>query len=230
VGGESGVFRLVVEAIRIGTILNKLSTPPDRRQRSNGRETYTALLDSALAIWSEEGLDQVMMDAVARRAGRSRAIMYHHFKNRDDLIDALHAHLDDRMSHLFDLTKAASRNDYLMVAGLMVDSPSLIRSYLMRLIGSDPKQDPLMAIARNHYKDINNLGWLQPGMDLDHAAVISFGMWFASMLAVDLKEDVNDRRAEAFKFAQTFQIVMEKAVIKSAEERVIPSPDITNPT
>lgn len=202
--------------------MNKPSTPPVRRQRSNGRETYAALLDAALAIWSEEGLDQVTMDGVARRASRSRAVMYHHFRNRDDLILALHTRLDDRMSHLFDLTKAASRNDFLMVAGLMVDSPELIRSYLLRLISNDPKGDPLMAIARSHYQDIDNLGWLQPGMSIDHAVAISIAMWFASMLAVDLREDIADRRAEAFKFAETFQVLMEQSVIKPARERIVP--------
>lgn len=200
-------------------MMTKQDMKTARQQRSNGRDTYAALLDAALAIWSEEGIDQVTMNAVAERSGRSRGIMYHHFTKRDDLIAALHVHLNERLTHIFDFSKAPSRNDYLMVAGLMVDSPEVIRSYIARLLTGDARHDPLMDVARAHYRDIDGRGWLQPGMDVDHAAVISIAMWFASMLAVDLKVDLADRRAEAFKFASTFQAVMERAVIKAEAER-----------
>lgn len=192
---------------------------PERRQRSNGRETYTTLLDAALAIWSEKGLDQVTMQAVSERADRSRGIMYHHFSKREDLISALQLHLDDRLAHLFALSKAPSRNDYLLVAGLMVDSPELIRSFFSRLLAGNVRSDPLMQVARDHYREVEALHWLQPGMDKDHAAVISIAMWLASMLAVELKTDPLERRAEAYRFAATFQQVMESAIIRPQAER-----------
>ncbi len=192
----------------------------ERQQRSNGRETYTALIDAGLAIWSEKGLDQVTMNAVAERAARSRGIMYHHFNKREDLIAALQSHLDERLAHIFAISKAPSRNDYLMVAGLMVDSPELIRSFLSRLLGGDVRSDPLMKVAREHYCEVDALNWLQPGMDKDHAAVISIAMWLASMLAVDLKTDPEERRAEAYRFAETFQRVMETAIIRPGKERI----------
>lgn len=207
--------------------MNTPTTPPTqaRRTRADGRETYAALLDAALAIWSEEGIDNVTMNAVAKRAGKSRGIVYHHFSSRDDLVNALHAHLDDRLSHLFDISKVPGRNDYLIVAGIMVDSPDLLRSYLQRLLSRDPKQDSLMQTARNHYQILDQLDWLQPGMNPDHAAVISISMWLASMLAVDLKEDVTQRRAEAIAFAETFQRVMEQGVTKMAKDRKLPDDD-----
>lgn len=185
----------------------------NRRQRSDGRETYAALLDAALGIWSEEGIDNVTMNGVAKRANKTRGIMYHHFTGRDDLIHAMHSHLDDRLSHLFDLSKVPGRNDYLIVAGIMVDSPDLIRNYLQRLLNRDPKQDSLMQTARNHYQSLAQLGWLQADVNPDHAAVISVSMWLASMLAVDLKETVAERRSEAIAFADTFKRVMELSII-----------------
>ncbi len=199
----------------------------NRRQRADGRETCAALLDAALAIWSEEGIDNVTMNAVAKRAGKTRGIVYHHFAGRDDLIASLHSHLDDRLSHLFDMSKVPGRNDYLIVAGIMVDSPDLMRSYLQRLLSRDPKQDSLMQTARNHYQTLSKLGWLQPGMNPDHAAVISVSMWLAAMLAVDLKENVAARRAEAIAFAETFRRVMEAGVNKPEAERDLPE-DILN--
>lgn len=200
--------------------MNKQDKRPAREQRSNGRDTYAALLDAALALWSEKGIDQVTMHAVSERAARSRGIMYHHFGKREDLIAALQVHLDERLAHIFTMSKAPSRNDYLMVAGLVVDSPELIRSFLSRLIAGPVRSDPLMQIAREHYREVDERNWLKPGMDRDHAAVISIAMWLASMLAVDLKTDREERRAEAYRFANTFQQVMEAAIIRPEAERM----------
>jgi AcrR family transcriptional regulator len=159
------------------------------------------------------------MHAVADRAVRARGTMYHHFRGREELIAALQLHLDERLAHLFAISKTPSRNDYLMVAGLMVDSPELIRSFLSRLLAGQGRSDPLVEVARSHYQEVEALNWLQPGIDKDHAAVISLAMWFAAMLAVDLKTDPVERRAEANRFAATFQQVMERAIIRPEAER-----------
>ena len=199
-----------------------------KRGRANGRETKTNILDAALAIWSEHGMEHVTMQAVADRAGRSRGIMYHHFSSREDLIVSLQTHLDEHLTHIFDLSKAQSRNDYLMVAGLMVDSPDLIRGFLSRVLVGEVRDDPLIKVAREHYVEVEALNWLQPGMDRDHAAMISIAMWLASMLAVDLKTTEQERRAEAFRFADTFRRVMESAVILPEEDRLLPNPSGTD--
>lgn len=192
---------------------------PDRPQRADGKTTYDKLLDSALAIWAEDGIDRVTMNAVAERAGKTRGTVYHHFADREALVASLHTHLDERLTHIFDLTKAETRDDYLLVAGLMVDSPQLMRSYFSRLVNGDPTEDDLIGIARDHYRKLDALGWLRADIEPDHAAMISVSMWLASMLTVDLHEDPAARRAAAHAFARTFQTVMERSIIKSATER-----------
>ena len=200
-----------------------------KRGRANGRETKTNILDAALAIWSEHGMELVTMQAVAERAGRSRGIMYHHFKSREDLIRSVQTHLDERLAHIFDFSKAQSRNDYVLVAGIMVDSPDLIRGFLSRLLVGEVREDPLIKVARKHYIEVEARNWLQPGMDRDHAAMISIAMWLASMLAVDLKTTEQERRAEAFRFADTFRRVMESSVILPEEERKLSEPAEASP-
>lgn len=195
---------------------------PDRAKRADGRSTYDKLLDSAVSIWAEDGLDRVTMNAVAERAGKTRGTMYHHFSDRESLISSVENHLDERLTHIFNLTKVETRDDYLLVAGLMVDSPSLIRSYFSRLINRDPKSDNLITVARDHYKSVDALGWLRPDVTPDHAALISIAMWLASMLAVDLYEDASERRAAAHSFARTFQTVMERSILKVAADRLPP--------
>ncbi len=188
-------------------------------RRSDGKKTVDALLDAGMAIWSEEGLPGITMNAVAERAQKTRGTVYHHFSDRADLIVALQKHVDERLSAMFDISKAPSRDDYLVVAGIMVDSPELLRSCFHRMLSHDAGTDPLIATARDHYREVAARDWLQPGMNPDHAAMISIAMWLAASLAVDLKQTPEERRAEARAFAATFRSVMEKAVIRPESER-----------
>lgn len=50
-----------------------------------------ALLDAAAAIVTSGGADAVSMEAVAERAGVSRPLVYKHFANRAELLEALYA-------------------------------------------------------------------------------------------------------------------------------------------
>ncbi|MEY2473879.1 MAG: hypothetical protein QOK28_3208 [Actinomycetota bacterium] len=50
-----------------------------------------ALLDSAAALIAVGGADAVTMDGVAERAGVSRPLVYKHFANRAELLQALYA-------------------------------------------------------------------------------------------------------------------------------------------
>lgn len=60
-----------------------------------GRLTHAdrrdALLDSAAALIAAGGADAVTMDAVAEHAGVSRPLVYKHFANRSELLEALYA-------------------------------------------------------------------------------------------------------------------------------------------
>lgn len=185
-----------------------------RKRRANGRSTYDALIDAALAIWSEEGIARVTMDAVAVRAGRTRGTVYHHFTGREDLIAAVRSLLDDRLRSLFNLTREYKRDDYLLVAGIMVDSPELLRGYFARLLGKNTREDEIVTTAREHYAKLAEWEWLQPGIESDHGAMIGIGMWLAAMLTVDLHVDPDARREAARSFARSFRLVMEAGILR----------------
>ena len=62
----------------------KASAPGPRRLR--GEDRRAALLDAAIELLAQDGLEAVSMDTVAARAGVSRPLVYKHFANRDDLL------------------------------------------------------------------------------------------------------------------------------------------------
>lgn len=64
--------------------------------RLDGATRRDALLDAAAAMVAAGEIDEVSMELVAERAGVSRALVYKHFANRQDLLE----HLFDRESAL----------------------------------------------------------------------------------------------------------------------------------
>ncbi|MCA9631430.1 MAG: TetR/AcrR family transcriptional regulator [Myxococcales bacterium] len=66
-----------------------------RRRRLGARreaakaETREALISAAMAAFSEEGLDNPSLDAICARAGYTRGAFYVHFKDREELIQAV---------------------------------------------------------------------------------------------------------------------------------------------
>jgi len=103
-------------------------SPKDAYHHGNLRR---ALLDDALAVIREKGMDGLSLRAVAAGAGVSHAAPYHHFKDKAALVDALAAEaaalLDERMAAAADGAGAGPR-EQLMALGMAyvafaVDSP-----------------------------------------------------------------------------------------------------------
>ena len=67
-----------------------------RRQRYRD-DTRRGLLDGAAELLVEEGLDALSMRRLAARCGCAAATIYHYFKDKTDLVDAL---LEERMRDL----------------------------------------------------------------------------------------------------------------------------------
>jgi len=60
-----------------------------RRTKADALETRNALLDAAEQLFSRQGVTNTSMMQVAEAADVTRGAIYHHFKNKVDLIDSL---------------------------------------------------------------------------------------------------------------------------------------------
>jgi AcrR family transcriptional regulator len=134
-------------------------TPRGRGRPPGGGNTaqqaQAQLLDAAERLFIERGYGASTMEAIAREAGYSRAVVYRHFRNRDDLMDALVVRatmgeitkMIGRLIVLKDLAEIipesmvivsvevganpllrvlADRDDHGTVASLIVNAPNLI--------------------------------------------------------------------------------------------------------
>lgn len=74
--------------------------------RTGGKETKAKILKTAEKLFSQYGIDAVTVDKIAEKAGVNKALIYYHFKNKDDVINTLFTNfinsLLDNMEETFD--------------------------------------------------------------------------------------------------------------------------------
>lgn len=207
------------------------SGKPVARKRANGNRTRNSLLDAAIEIWSEEGIDAITMQAVADRAGRTRGTVYHHFLDREELIEASRAHFDDRFADLFSERSFDTGNPYALIPGIAANTHQLFRAYLRGLLDRDPLTDPLLVRGRDYCRWLAAEGWLLDDVDTDHMALVTVSMWLAASLAVSLGDSPDARRLQAEKFTVTFDHVFNRAFLKPDRYRPGDMPPLrTQPT
>jgi AcrR family transcriptional regulator len=81
-------------------------------RQARGRERREQLLDAAAAIIAESGLAAVSMHAAAQRAGASIGSVYHFFRDKDQMLDALAERHDAELQPAFDRVLQRSDADW----------------------------------------------------------------------------------------------------------------------
>jgi AcrR family transcriptional regulator len=66
-----------------------MTLPLDTARRRAPDERPQQILDAALAVFDEEGLDRARLDDIARRAGVAKGTIYLYFPNKEELFKAM---------------------------------------------------------------------------------------------------------------------------------------------
>lgn len=77
---------------------------------SNRRERTRALLDAALALFLQEGIERVTIDQIALGASMAKGGFYRYFSDKEDLVTALFAPLHASLAHATDQCSAQLAN------------------------------------------------------------------------------------------------------------------------
>lgn len=69
-----------------------------RKTKAESAQTREALLDAALEIFYRRGVSQASLQEIASAAGVTRGALYWHFRNKEDLFDALFQKLFSKLT------------------------------------------------------------------------------------------------------------------------------------
>src|SRR6267378_255388 len=65
------------------------------RRQLHTADTRQALVSAARRLWSRHGYAATSLDDVCARAGVTKGALYHHFQNKEDLLRAVYADVED---------------------------------------------------------------------------------------------------------------------------------------
>jgi AcrR family transcriptional regulator len=98
---------------------------PLRRRNKAFDETHAALIETAVRLVSEKGMDGLSLSEVAREAGVNRTTIYYHFDSREALAEAVREWSSQQLAAAFTLiASSADRTRY--IARFVIENPEVI--------------------------------------------------------------------------------------------------------
>jgi len=137
--------------------------PAGGKRDRNRRERTRVFLDAGLALFLERGIEDVTIDAIAKRAGAAKGSFYRYFKDKREMVEALVAPMRARLQAAFAECRAsldASGGDPMQVFAAYLglgaeveaavrETPDLARLYLQESRGpADGARAPVTEIAQ----------------------------------------------------------------------------------
>jgi AcrR family transcriptional regulator len=174
----------------------------ERSRRSDARASREQLLAAARALVSEGGLDALTVVGVAKRAGLNRSTAYKHFRQRDDLVDAVGAQFTKDLRAMF--AEPRELGDQIeFFSHYFRENPDIARIWMFHLLRDDeavanPGWDEYVAALERLAKSPRS----QDGIDAEMLCVI--GMTSAlvwSLMVRQRTQDEGQARDETTRFA-----------------------------
>ncbi len=183
--------------------------------RPRSARAHRSVLDAAVALFAEHGIDGTSMDAIARRSAVSKATIYKHWPNKDALaletLDHLHR-LDDwpdtqSADVMADIRALLSRRPSPRTATLRAKIMPHLMAYASRHEGFhkawrarllEPTRHRLARLLDRAIAE----GRLPLGFDCNVGVALLLGpmlyQWMSAMVGVSLPDDLPSRIVEGF--------------------------------
>jgi AcrR family transcriptional regulator len=179
--------------------------------RTPSKEAHEKVLNAALRLISERGVERTSMDAIASEAGVSKATVYKHWQNKDALLIEVIGNLSEKFpdfdsgdvkadlrSLLRHLAKARKREElgriWPRVIGYAVANPEFAKA--LQEFSFEPRRKQISRLLKRGAKS----GELRSGIDSDEAMDLLIGpimhRRFVDMDAVPL--ELADRVVDYF--------------------------------
>ncbi len=162
-------------------------TPVRARGRPRSSVVDSAIDTAALELFADEGFTRFSMEAVAARAGVSKATVYRRFRGRDELLAHAMKQLDA------DMPKVPELGDFwanltVLLEGIRESSPGSLKSRVMIKVLSEGERHPHLQamvaelVIRPHQARVRwvlnrgiQSGKLRPDLDMEATIAVLIG-------------------------------------------------------
>lgn len=128
-----------------------------RRRYRSFEETHRELINSAVSLIAQKGVDALSIAALAREMGIERTTIYYHFKNRDTLIEEVKARANSQIAEAFRPDRP--RDERIeQVFRFVLENPELIKMWIDDFLAEGdirdryPRWDDLVDGIREHFR------------------------------------------------------------------------------
>lgn len=102
----------------------------DAQRRNRGyEETHREMINTAVKLIAERGVDSLSIAALARAMGINRTTVYYHFDSRDSLIDDVKAWSSDQLAQAFRQDKPRQER-IEHIYRFVLENPELIKMWI----------------------------------------------------------------------------------------------------
>jgi AcrR family transcriptional regulator len=121
---------------------------------------HRQLIETAVRLISEKGVEAVSIAALARAVDINRTTVYYHFETREMLIDAVRAWSAEQLAKAFN-TDASQQERIAYITRFVLENPELIKLWIDDLISTGdirtryPQWDALVAAIRASFAAID---------------------------------------------------------------------------
>ena len=129
---------------------------PAQRRHKNFEETHQEMIETAVRLISQKGVEALSIAAIARSMGINRTTVYYHFESRDALLAAVKIWSSDQLAKAFnEESPQPERIDY--ITRFVLENPELIKLWIEDFVSpgdirtSYPLWDALVEGVRKHY-------------------------------------------------------------------------------
>jgi len=125
-----------------------------RRSKEDAEQTRRSILDAAEELFCSQGVAASTLEKISRRAGVTRGALYWHFKDKSDLMEALHKRSRPVQVTLMETAAETGHEDplgFLETAGIE----------MLVTFEQDERQQRMFLIMNSHSPDEEGAAWVQ---------------------------------------------------------------------
>lgn len=102
--------------------------------------THRTMIETAVRLMSEKGIEALSIAELARHMGIDRTTVYYHFKNRDDLLDAVSGWATEQLARGMDLS-ISEQDRAEQISRFVLENPSLIKLWIDGFVSGNDIRD-----------------------------------------------------------------------------------------